>query len=136
MTKIRKISIYNDHYDCHIVYLIGKDVHWLKKYIARKHGDIQLYSWASTFKFGEDANTTNGYQFHVNAPLGDGEMFYVWVAEPTPYLLVHETIHLTDDILYTRGIGYTYSSEEAYAYLGGWIFEKVFKRLGGKLPKK
>lgn len=133
---MRKIKVYNDLYDVHITYLIGGEVPDLKRYIKRVHKDEQLYSWGKPFSFGEDADTTNGYQFHINAPLGDGEIFYVWVAQLTPYLLYHETFHLSGDILYTRGIPYTYSSEEAYAYLGGWLFEKVFKKLNGKLPKR
>lgn len=134
--KIRKVTIYDEHYDCHIVYLFGKDVHWLKKYIKRKHGNAKTYSWGTEFKFGEDANTTNAYQFHVTADLGDGETFYVWMADITPYLLFHETDHLRNDILYTRGVAFAHSSEEAYVYYGGWIFDKVFKKISGSLPKK
>lgn len=132
----RRIKIYNDLYDVHIIYLIGGIVKDLEKYIKRKHKTAPLYSWGKQFTFGEDAGTTNGYQFHINAPLGNGEIFYVWVAEPTAYLLSHETFHLTGDILYTRGIPYTYSSEETFAYLNGWLFEQMFKKLGGKLPKR
>lgn len=134
--KIRKINIYSQTYDCQITYLIGGDAIQLAKFIKRKHKYELLYSWGKSFTFGADANTTNAYQFHVNYPLGHGEVFYVWVNEPTAYLLAHETFHLTGDILYTRGVAYTYSSEETFAYLNGWIFDKVFKRLKGKLPKK
>jgi len=132
----RRIKLYDDLYDVHITYLLGGTVEDLVKYIKRKHKKAPLYSWGKQFTFGADADTTNGYQFHVNAPLGNGEVFYIWTADATPYLLFHETYHLVGDILYTRGLPYTYSSEEAYAYLGGWIFEKVFKKLGGKLPKR
>jgi hypothetical protein len=131
---MRKISVYCEHYDCQIIYLVGSDVHALKKYLSRKHGaDAKFYSWATEFKFD---NTTNGYQFHVNADLGDGEIFYVWLAYLDAYLLSHETLHLSGDILYTRGISYSYSSEETFAYLHGWIFDKIFKKLKGRLPKR
>lgn len=134
MTKIRKIKIFNEERDCQITYLIGKDVHWLKKYLRRKYGaDAKYYSWGKDFKFD---NTTNGYEFHVNGDLGSGEMFYVWLAEITPYLLYHETYHLAGDILYVRGVKYSYSGEETFAFLGCWIFDQVFKRMKGKLPKK
>lgn len=134
--RLKKIKIYNDLYDVHIMYLFGGEVASLVRYIKRVHGDEKTYSWGKPFVFGEDADTTNGYQFHINAKHGDGEMFYVWVHELTPYLLYHETYHLAGDILYNRGIPYTYSSEEAYAYLGGWLFEKVSKKLNIKYPKR
>ena len=124
-------------YDAHVVFLIGKEVPDLLKYLYRKHGkDTQFYSWSKAFSFGEDADTTNGYQFHVNAPLGKGEIFYSWHSDMTPYLLSHELYHVVGDILHTRGVTYSYGSEEIFAYLYGWLFDKLFKKLGGKLPKR
>ena len=134
---MRKISIYNELYDAQICYLIGGTVPDLQKYIKRKHKDAILYSWGAIFDlYADDIETSNAYQFHVTAPLGDGEIFYVWMAYITSNLLFHETFHLPGDIFYTRAMPYTEDSEETYAYLGAWIFERVFKRLNGKLPKK
>lgn len=133
--KMKRINIYDPHYDAYITYLIGGTVDNMIKFIKRKHKDSPLYSWGTPFVFGDDADTTNAYQFHVNAPHGKGEIFYVWIHELNANLLFHETFHLTGDILYTRGIPYTYSSEEAYAYLGGSVFEKIFRALKGRFPK-
>lgn len=134
--KIKDFSIYEQLYETEIVYLVGGEVEDLIAYIKSKHKDSPLYSWGKRFDWGEDANTTNAYQFHVNAPLGSGEKFYVWMHEVTPSLLYHETFHLAGDILFTRGVEYSYSSEEGYAYLGGWIFEKIFNALQGKISSK
>lgn len=135
--RLKKIQIYNDMYDVYIIFLIGGDVPNLQRYIKRKHGKARLYSWDKEFDlYTDDADTTNGYQFHVNAPLGKGEVFYSWHSEMTPYLLSHELYHVVGDILYTRGIGYNYDSEEIYAYLYSLLFDKVFKKLGGKFPKR
>lgn len=106
--------------------------------LKKRHGGKipEMYSWDEKFEFGDDADTTNAYQFHVNAIHGDGEVFYIWIHEIGPNLLAHELFHLTGDILFNRGIGYDNGGEEGYAYLHGWIFEKVFTGLRGRIPKK
>lgn len=135
--KLKKIQIYCDMYDAYVIFLIGGEVPDLLKYLRRKHGKKAVYySWGKAFSFGDDADTTNGYQFHINAPLGKGEVFYSWHSDMTPYLLSHELYHVVGDIMYTRGVGYNYGSEETYAYLYGWLFDRLFKKLGGKLPKR
>ena len=135
--KLKKIQVYVDMYDAYVIFLIGGEVPDLLKYLRRKYGkDAQYFSWGKAFSFGEDADTTNGYQFHVNAPLGKGEVFYSWHSDMTPYLLSHELYHVVGDIMYTRGVGYNYGSEETYAYLYGWLFDKLFHKLGGTLPKR
>jgi len=135
--RLKKIQVYSDLYDAYIIFLIGGEVPDLLKYLSRKYGKKGKYfSWGKEFKFGEDADTTNGYQFHVNAPLGKGEIFYSWHSDMTPYLLSHELYHVVGDIMYTRGVSYNSGSEENYAYLYGWLFEKLFNKLGGKLPKR
>jgi len=135
--KLKKIQVYSEHYDAYIIFLIGGEVPDLLKYLKRKYGSKGRYfSWGKEFKFGEDADTTNGYQFHVNAPLGKGEVFYSWHSDMTPYLLSHELYHVVGDIMYVRGVSYNSGSEEDFAYLYGWLFDKLFKRLGGKLPKR
>jgi len=135
--KLKKIRVYCKHYEADIIFLIGGEVPDLLKYLYRKHGkDAKFYSWSKQFSFGEDADTTNGYQFHVNAPLGKGEIFYSWHSDLTPNLLTHELYHVVGDIMHVRGSTYSYGSEEHYAYLFGNIFEELFKKLGGKLPKR
>lgn len=135
--RLKKIQVYVDMYDAYVIFLIGGEVPDLLSYLKRKHGaDNTYYSWSKPFTFGKDADTTDGYQFHTNAPLGRGEIFYSWHSDLTPNLLTHELYHIVGDILHTRGVAYSYGSEEIYAYLYGWIFERLFKKLGGKLPKR
>ncbi len=134
--KIKEYSIFEQMYEAEISYLFGGTVEDLMAFIKNRHKDAPIYSWGKIFEWGEDANTTNAYQFHVNAPLGAGEKFYVWINEVSPSLLYHETFHLSGDILFTRGIEYSYSSEECYAYLGGWIFQKICTSLNGKITTK
>jgi hypothetical protein len=114
-------------------------------FLKKRHGGKvpQMYSWSKEFEFKEDADTTDAYQFHVCSERGSRdshgqeEVFYSWILDPTSSaLLYHEVQHLTGDILYTRGVEYEDGGEETYSYLGGWIFEKVFTALGGRIPKK
>jgi hypothetical protein len=128
VAKIKEIQIYQDLYQVNISFLVGGRVEDLIRLIRARHAGIPLYSWGKEFEWGKDANTTDGYQFHVNAELGDGERFYVWVHHKSPSLMYHEVFHLVGDILYTRGVEYAEASEEAFAYLGGWIFEKLHKK--------
>lgn len=135
--KLKKVQVHVDMYDAYVIFLIGGTVEDLLKYLHRKHGKkAQYYSWGTPFKFGPDAGETNGYEFHVNAPLGNGEFFYHWHSDLTPFLLTHELFHVVGDIMYTRGVSYNYGSEETFAYLYGWLFERIFKKVGGKLPKR
>jgi len=123
-------------YQADISYLVGGDVPELISFIKDRHGSAQKYSFGEKFDWTDDADTTNAYQFHVTAPLGKGETFYVWVHEKTMYLIAHETFHLTGDILYNRGMKYCMESEEAFAYLHGWIFQEAFKLLRGTFRKR
>lgn len=132
-TKIKEVRFTEPMYQVDISYLVGGDVPQLISFIKDRHKSAKMYSFNEVFEWSEDADTTNAYQFHVSAPLGVGEVFYVWVAEHTPYLLFHETFHLVGDIMYNRGIKYCMESEEAFAYLGGWIFQEASKLLKGKI---
>ena|SRR5688572_11693042 len=134
--KIREVRVYEPLYDVDISYLTGGDVPALIQFIKDRHGSNQMYSFGEKFDWTEDADTTNAYQFNVVAPLGKGEKFYVWMSELNPNLLFHETFHLTGDILWNRGIKYSMESEEAFAYLGGFIFAEAFKALKGTFRKK
>lgn len=128
--KIKEIKFVEPMYQADIRYLIGGSADDLIRLMKRRHGDAQKYSWDRKFDWGEDANTTDGYQFHFNAIHGKGEVFYLWMQEPTAYLTMHEFIHLVGDVLFVRGIGYCYESEEVYAYLGGYLFEKFYSAYG------
>lgn len=134
-TKIKEVRFTEPLYQVDISYLVGGDVPQLISFIKERHKNLQMYSFNEKFDWAEDADTTNAYQFHVSGPLGKGETFYVWVAEGTPYLLFHETFHLVGDIMWNRGIKYSMESEEAFAYLGGWIFQEASKYLKGKIRK-
>lgn len=120
-------------YETNIIYLVGGSFEEMIKFLKTKHGHTNAYSWDKKVEWGEDANTTDAYQFHVNALHGEGETFYVWIHIPTASLLYHETSHLAGDILYIRGIRYSADSEEAFAYLGGWIFNKIFSLIKRKI---
>ena len=134
--NMKEVRFTEPMYQADISYLVGGDVPELIAFIKERHGNELPVSWSEKFEWGEDAHTTDGYQFHINAPLGKGETFYVWMAEKTPSLLFHETFHLVGDILHTRGINYSNDSEEAYAYLGGWIFQEAFRQLRGTFRKR
>ena len=122
---MKELRIYEPLYQADITYLTDCTIYEVIELLKQRHVDVQPWSWSEQFQWGGDAHTTDGYQFHINAPYGNGEMFYVWMNKVTPSLLFHETFHLVGDILHTRGIVYCSSSEEAFAYLGGWIFQEV-----------
>lgn len=134
-TKIKEIRFTEPMYQVDISYLVGGDVLQLISFIKERHKGAQMYSFNEKFDWAEDADTTNAYQFHVSAPLGKGEVFYVWVEDSTPYLLFHETFHLVGDIMWNRGIKYSMESEEAFAYLGGWIFQEMSRLLKMRVRK-
>ncbi len=138
-TKIKEVRFTVPIYEAEVSYLVGGDVPQLIQFIKERHKNAKKYSFLKVFKWGKDADSTNAYQFHVGAPLGNGEVFYVWVAENTANLIAHETFHLTGDILYNRGFKYSMKSEEAFAYLNGWLSEqtaKLIKRRARKRVKK
>ena len=136
MTWMKEVNIFEPVYQASITYLVGGDVPELRALIKSRHGEAQMYSFGEKWDWGFDADTTNAYQFHISQPLGKGEMFYVWVSDKTAYLLFHETYHLVGDILQNRGVKYCMESEEAFAYLGGWIFQEAFKLLKGTFRKR
>lgn len=126
---MKEVKIYNELYYTQINYLIGGTVKDLIKFLKRRHKDAKYWSWDKEVIFDKNDITTDAYQFHVITPIGDVDVFYVWMHEVTPDLIFHETEHLVGDIMFTRCVPYTYESEETYAYLGGWIFKKIFKLL-------
>ncbi len=129
---MKEYSFHVEMYDAWVTCFIGGDVKELKKELREKHGGKlpAMWSWDKRFYFGKQGETTDGYQFHVNAPLGDGEVFYVWRAS-SEKLSWHEAYHIMGDIMFTRGVIYCYESEEAYAYLGDFIFNKINSLING-----
>lgn len=133
---MKEVRFVEPMYQADISFLVGGDVPGLRAFIKDRHGNAKLYSFGKRFKWGKQANYTNAYQFHASAPLGNGEVFYVWVAEKTAYLLFHETVHLMGDILHDRGLKYCMKSEEAFAYLGGLIFQEMCKLMRVRFGKR
>jgi hypothetical protein len=131
--KIREYKFHDPLYKADISILIGGDVAQLILFIKERHSDAQMYSFGEKWSWTDDADTTDAYQFSIPAPLGKGEIFYVWILEKSIYLLAHELFHLTGDILQHRGMKYSMDSEEAYAYYHGYLFQESFKLLKGRL---
>ena len=126
---MKEISFTTPLYEAEVSLLIGGDIWEVVELLKNRHSDPRVYSWDKEFTWGEDANTTNAYAFHVNARFGDGERFYIWMVEPTINLSSHETYHLTGDIMFTRGSIYSYEAEENFAYLHGWLYDTVFNSI-------
>lgn len=135
--KIKEFSFFDDHHKVEISYLFGGEVYDLMAFIKARHKDEKMYSWGKPFDWGDDADTTDAYQFHINGYHNKANKFYVWIYELDANLLYHETYHLAGDIFFTIGAEYNYGSEENYAYYGSWIFEKICNALGIKfrVPK-
>lgn len=128
---MKEIKIYESLYDTDISFLIGGTVSDIKKFLKKRHGE-NLLLWDRDRPQHIDQfliEDTDGYQFHVEAPLGEGERFYAWAHKASDNILFHETLHITFDILFTRGVVYSDGSEEAFAYLGASIFEKLKEKL-------
>jgi len=135
-TRIKEYKIYEDEKQADIRILIGGTVPDLIKLIKRRHGDAKMWSWDKEHIWTEDAADTDAYQFHISAPLGKGEIFYMWIYEPTMYLLAHEITHVAGDILHHRGFEYCRGAEEAWAYLIGYIAQEFYKQFKGKIKKE
>ncbi len=104
-----------------------------KNTVDERHGDAQKYSFGEKYDWEEGADTTDGYMFMIPAKHGVGEKFYVWIFEKSMYLLSHEILHLTGEILQHRGIKYTIETEEWFAYLHCYLMDEIFKLMKGKL---
>ena len=48
-------------------------------------------------------------------------------------IILHETLHLTNNILYRRGLKLTPETDEAYCYLHQWLFREVYAAILGKV---
>jgi hypothetical protein len=47
------------------------------------------------------------------------------VNKTTPDIIVHECVHLARTLAHKRGLWFTEETEEAYAYLIQWLFNKI-----------
>lgn len=136
-TKIKEYKITLDLFRVDISFLSGATPIELKEFIDKRHPNEKLWNWDREFIWDKNYECTDGYMFHTEALLGRGEIFYLWFNEPTPYMTFHEITHMTGDILFHRGFEYNFGSEEAWAYLNGWIFEKFYiaNKCRLKIPK-
>lgn len=101
----------------------------LQRIINERHPDDTLWSWGESFELEQG---TDGYQFHViGGAEAANETFYVWIFKPDPYMEAHEFHHLAHDILFTRGVGYSSQSEEAFAFLTGRLYELYQEEIRG-----
>lgn len=121
---MREIKIEEPFYAVQISYFIGGSIPELNKVLKKRYGD----------DFDEQNDDTDAYQHHIIPAGGKDEIFFVWIGNPDMNLLWHETMHLAFDILRVRGIAYSERCEDAFAYLGGNIFQKLFKE--GLQPTK
>lgn len=132
--KIIEKKFYNDTYELEVSFLFGGTVDDLKNFMRSRHGaEAKFYSWDKEFKLYEQENNTNGYQFHIFTPVGNADIFYTWMAELDISLFFHEIHHLPNDILQTIGVKLSEDSEEAAAYLAGWIGKKICEALNVKI---
>lgn len=112
------IQIHEPFYNVDINYFLDGTIPEVNKLLKERFGDA----------FEDHEDDTDAFQSSVLQPGGDGELFYVFIADPDMDLLWHETMHLAFDILRQRGVKYSYNCEDAFAYLGGHIFTALFKK--------
>lgn len=63
----------------------------------------------------------------------NGTPLAVWVSSRTNVLaVVHESLHVVCGLLSTRGLKFTYDSDEAYAYLLEFVVESMMDTKGWK----
>lgn len=109
------VSIYNTY----VIVVIGKSK-YINKYLS-KHG----------FKKIDTSSTEGaaGYTFQLE------EGILLWLKQKPPFTafnigcLVHEIFHCTEFILSRAGIKLSKKSDEAYAYLMGYITENIFNTI-------
>lgn len=136
MTKIKVHSFYVPIFEKNVSFLVGGEFEDFKKHLENKHGkdyEDRMWSYGEQYRWEKDADGTDAYTVFITERLGIGEVFYTWAHEPKPSLMWHEVKHMTHDILIHCGAKYCYESDEVFCYLGGWIFEKIYIMLNGKL---
>jgi hypothetical protein len=137
-SKIIEKKFFNDLYELEVSWLFGGDLDGLKDFMRARHGaNAKFYSWGEEYDLYSEL-TTNALEFHTYTPIGNADIFYIWMAEPDWGLLFHEAYHVPRDILHYLGMKLSQDSEEAAAYIHGWIGKKLMESLGikFKVPKK
>ncbi len=121
---LAEYSFHLEHYDAWICFLIGGEIKDFKSFLKSRYGRIPvMYSWDDR-QYAKDMEDTDAYQAHVNyKPPKHDEIFYLWMSHEK--ILVHEIIHLAGDILFVRGFTYCKESEEAWAYTGNEIYNRI-----------
>lgn len=116
---MKEIKIHEPLYFVDVSYLIGGSVKEVQALMDRRHGK-------GAVDLDDD---TDAYMFEVSGTHGRDERFYVWLHKPTRNLLFHETLHLTFAVLRNRGVEYAEECEDAFAYWGGWMFDRAAKAM-------
>ena len=71
-----------------------------------------------------------GYTHTPTDPTAPESPILMWVADETDMATIaHELTHVTFSILHRAGVPISFENEEAAAYLLGYLFERVLKRL-------
>jgi hypothetical protein len=109
---MKEVQVFEEMYRADISLIVGGTIPELQSLIESRHDDAPQLD-----------DDTDGYQFECRSKGGQNERFYIYIEKMDPYLLYHEIMHLVFSIMKHRGITYSSGSEEAFAYLGGRIFE-------------
>jgi hypothetical protein len=134
--KLVEKKFYNDTFLIEVSFLFGGDVDMLKDFMKARHGsDAKFYSWHKPYDLYGAENNTDALQFHIFTDIGNADIFYLWMAELNPSLFFHELYHTPGDIIETVGMKLSEDSEEAPAYLAGWMGKKISEAIGIKFPK-
>jgi hypothetical protein len=109
------------------VYVCFKDLELLRELLQKEEHPPNDCQWETIY---EALNIgAEGLALNVK----NGSIIYIPTDKKSfPYLaniLSHEIFHATDQVLENVGMSLTSGSEEAYAYLTGYITEKLYEQL-------
>ena len=85
-------------------------------------------------KYGFDMDMS-GYEAitFVNEHRGVSHFMVVFKPYTSLKTICHETVHLVNRIMKSRGIELSYLNDEPQAYLSGWVFDQCYKFLNKEL---
>lgn len=109
-TKIQKIPLYFGE----LVIIFDKD--WDE--INKKYSHL----WPE-----EMDKTAEACVFPVVKKNGCTQFVAAFVTIPSNKVLIHETVHLVNELFGARGIKLDLENDEPQAYLTGWFFEELEK---------
>lgn len=111
----KKFVDYFYHYRVHLGF--GESIESLNKYCKKINPDLEINNL-------DKLKDAGGCMFEI-----DPQNFIIWTADISPKLslLAHECFHLTHKILSIKGMVFCNESEEAFAYLHQYLFEKIFE---------